>query len=106
MPNVVVAELVEPRLQPTIDVANTPDMMPVPGIAQIEAPATGVSDEKLGAEAINVATEEDSLVAEVEPAVEIAAMPGRDRQQSRAWRRAVRWTRFTTSSASTRTPMI
>ena len=44
-PNAVVAELIEPRLQPTIDPARSPAMMPVPGITQIAAPATGVSDD-------------------------------------------------------------
>ena len=43
-PNSVVADLIEPRLQPSIEAANSPAMMPVPGITRITAPATGVSD--------------------------------------------------------------
>jgi outer membrane protein OmpA-like peptidoglycan-associated protein len=75
MPNVVVAELVEPRLQPTVDVAAAPAMMPVPGIAQIETPETGVSDESETAAAIGVADDgEDSLVAEVAAPEEVEAM--------------------------------
>jgi outer membrane protein OmpA-like peptidoglycan-associated protein len=45
MPNAVVAEAVEPRLQPSIDVAKTPAMMPVPGVTAITAPETGVADD-------------------------------------------------------------
>lgn len=40
MPNMVVAELAEPRLQPTIDVAKAPAMMPVPGVATLTVPGT------------------------------------------------------------------
>lgn len=59
MPNAVVAELVEPRLQPSIDVARTPAMMPVPGITSIAAPETGVSDG--GPET------DETVVAEISP---------------------------------------
>jgi hypothetical protein len=37
-PNAVVADLIEPRLQPTIEAANSPAMMPVPGVTQLRAP--------------------------------------------------------------------
>src|SRR5690606_35572787 len=34
----VVAELVEPRLQPTVDLSNMPAMMPVPGLTPVVEP--------------------------------------------------------------------
>ena len=44
-PDTVVARLIEPRLQPTIEPARPGAMRPVAGITQIAAPATGVSDD-------------------------------------------------------------
>jgi outer membrane protein OmpA-like peptidoglycan-associated protein len=58
-PNAVVADLIEPRLQPTIDAASSPAMMPVPGITQIRAPETGVTPEVEVAE-VHSATANDA----------------------------------------------
>jgi outer membrane protein OmpA-like peptidoglycan-associated protein len=45
MPDAVVAEVTEPRLQPTIDVAKSPAMLPVPGLRQLNPPAASEDEE-------------------------------------------------------------
>lgn len=55
MPDAVVAEVTEPRLQPTVDVARSPAMLPVPGLRQLSAPAVPED-------------EEAEMVAELSPA--------------------------------------
>lgn len=61
-PNAVVADLIEPRLQPSIEASKSPAMMPVPGITQLTTPATGVSENVEVAE-IRAAATTDALVA-------------------------------------------
>lgn len=73
MPNAVVAELVEPRLQPTIDLAASPAMLPVPGLIPIEvAEPDGIADVEIVDVEIN-----DVEVADVSPPA-TAAMALRD----------------------------
>lgn len=68
-PNAVVADLIEPRLQPTIEVADSPAMQPVPGVTQITAPATGVSEDVAVAEIQSAAsTDARASVAMLQPA--------------------------------------
>ena len=45
VPDAVVAEITEPRLQPTIDVAESRAMLPVPGLRQLSAPTESADDE-------------------------------------------------------------
>src|SRR5690606_28362828 len=45
VPDAVVAEISEPRLQPTIDAAESRAMLPVPGLRQLSAPTESAKDE-------------------------------------------------------------
>lgn len=45
VPDAVVAEITEPRLQPTIDVAQSRAMLPVPGLRQLSAPTESAEQE-------------------------------------------------------------